>query len=596
MIFVLWVTCFVILPVQIDGKEGYFRPKGPDAFMRLERVDTLVQTGNWYDGYIPRTASGKGADIHWTRPMDILILATASPLFPLMDMKRAIEMAGTALPAVMSLLLVIVCIWAVTPLMQPSNLLLIVILLAVQPIIQNYFGIGRVDHHMVLAVLMAGVLGCLIRLGETERRTRLALLAGALSGLGIWISLEFLIVYVPVTIGLGVCWLLWGTSWRKANRDFALATLIICIVAIAIDVSPDQWPIDRYDRISIAQVFLVFCSALFWFVAAKFCERRETIMVRLIASGIYAFICLVLIDLFFANLFVGPLAEADPRIGPIWLEKVSEMAPVITSGRQVVLYCLLPFAGIIYGAFVLSRRLQHQRRQMWVWLVLVLFCTGALALAHVRAGLYLSVAGVIAAGPLLEDLLIRVNEKFKGWKKGVTGLLVRIVVILGPFLLAFVIGSVANGLKSTEAVAAVSPESKECDAKEIAEFLSDEGFVQGRGVLKFVNNLDYGPELVYRTPHHFLAVPYHRNGQTIFDTYTLLTATEFGRSRELLNKYGIDYILICPNASDKSYFQDSDKASVLYNRLVSGDLPEELVVIDVPKPWKLFQYRGRWSE
>ena len=229
---------------------------------------------------------------------------------------------------------------------------------------------------------------------------------------------------------------------------------------------------------------------------------------------------------------------------------------------------------------------------MWVWLVLVLFCTGALALAHIRAGLYLSVAGVVAAGPLLEDLLIWVNKRFVGWKKGATGLFVRAIVILGPFLLAFAISNLANGLKSTEALAATSPEEKKCDVKEIAGFLSDEAFVQGRGMLRFANNLDYGPELVYRTPHHFLAVPYHRNGETIFDTYTLLTATEFSTSRALLNKYGIDYILICPNASDKSYFQDSEEASVLYNRLVNGDLPDELVAINVPKPWKLFEYKG----
>ncbi len=593
MFLLLWLTCFVVLPAQLATDPDIFAPKQPDAFMRLERVNTLVETGNWYDGHIARAAGAEGADIHWTRPMDLLILGVAAPLVPFMQTRQAIEIAGVALPALMSLILVFVCIWAVMPLMQPGNLFSIVILLAVQPIIQNYFGIGRVDHHMVLAVLTAAVLGYLIRLDKSGSNSRPALLAGILTGLGIWISLEFLVVYVPVTLGLGVCWLLWGTSWRRINRDFALGVGLACLAAVLVDVSPDNWLTARYDRISIAQLFLVSCPAVFWILVAKTSECGGTITARMVGAGLFAIVCLALIKFWYPGLFIGPEAEADPRIAAIWYDNVSEMLPLFTSIRKMILFCLLPFCGIVYGLFVLSGKRHQEQRHTWVLLSLVLVCTGALALAHMRTALYLSVAGVIAAGPLMEDVLNAVSARFSGWRKGATGLLVRAVIILGPFSLAVLVGAFANGLKPAAATTVTQAAETECTVRDIAGFLADDKFIQGRGVLRFANNLDYGPELIYRTRHHFLAVPYHRNGETILDTYDLMTAVEFSRSRDLLGKYGIDYILICPNASDETYFRKSAEASVLYNRLVNGDLPEELVPVEAaPKPWMLFEYRG----
>ncbi|PHQ70546.1 MAG: hypothetical protein COB93_05290 [Sneathiella sp.] len=590
--FLLWLVCFVMLPLQISGKSEYLDPEGPDAFMRLERVNILVETGNWHDNHIQRAGAAGGADLHWTRPMDILILAVAAPLLPFMETRDAIELAGVVFPALMSLALVFLCLWAVVPLMQQKNLLLVVIMLAVQPVIQDYVGVGRVDHHALLAVLTAAVLGCLIRLSRTGKSGNYALCAGAISGFGLWVSLEFLTIYVPVTIGLGACWLVWGQKWRKANRDFAIATLVVSVIAIVIEVPTQDWFIAWYDRISVAQAFLVLCPAIFWGAIASLCERRPTLGLRLGMAGFYGAVCLFLISQILPNLFIGPLAEADPRIGAIWYDNVSEMAPLFGKWRQVILNCLLAFAAIIYSGFVLFGQLHPERRQMSLWLIIVLIFAGALALAHIRAGLYLSVVAVIAAGPLLEDLLIWANRHFKGWRKGATGFLVRAGVILGPFLLAFAVGSIANGLKTSEAVAANTKEAPKCNVKKMAEALSAERFSGQKKLLRFVNNIDVGPEFIYRTRHHFLAVPYHRNGDSIYDTFDLLTATDYERSRALLDKYEINYILLCFNASEGIYYKKPDNISSLYSRLQAGELPDGITAVPAPAPWRLYKYKA----
>jgi hypothetical protein len=568
-----------------------FVPHGPDSYMRLERVNILADTGSWYDNRIERAGSENGADIHWTRPLDVFILTLAAPLQLFMETRPAIELTGMLLPALMSLMLVFICIWALLPLMHSPNLLLIAILVAVQPAIQSYLGVGKIDHHAVLAVIMAGILGCLIRANNSENKVRYAAIAGSLSGLGIWISLEFLIVYVPLTIGLGLCWIFWGSPWRQINKSFALAVLCVCSVGFLVDTPIEEWLVDRYDRLTIAQVFLVSCPAVFWIFFARISDRSKRILARLSCATIFAAICFTLILFVFPDLFVGPLAEADPRINPIWHDKVVEMMPIITNAKLVVLYCLLPASCLIYGCLVLTGRMQARQPRNWVWLIVLLLCTCALSLAHIRASLYLSVAAVVAAGPLIEQLIYFVNKRFSGWRKGLTGLTIRASFIIGPFCLAFLVGSITKGLDAKEAKASTDDQSVQCNIFDLVDFLSKDSFVKGRKELRFANHIDLGPELIYRTQHHFLAVPYHRNGNAIFDTYAMLSAPDFAKSEILLKKYSIDYILICPNASEQSYYHEETESPTVYDQILSGDLPDALQSVSVPKPWQMFEYK-----
>ncbi|USG61062.1 hypothetical protein NBZ79_18055 [Sneathiella marina] len=592
LVIALWLVCFIVLPLQMGDSSRNFEPNGPDSYMRLERVNILAETGNWYDNKIERAGAGEGADIHWTRPMDVLIMTLAAPIRPFMSDRAAFELAGIFMPALMSLLLVILVLWAIMPLMQTQNLLLVALLIAAQPALHSYLGIGRIDHHAVLAALMAAVLGCLVRASNPTFSAKFALLAGILTGLGIWISLEFLIVYVPLTIGLGICWLIWGKPWRLANRNFAIGVLGLCAIGLILDTPFSEFLADRYDRLTVAQLFLVACPVLFWTVCAKFLDNTDQLVRRCFGTIAFGVVSFSIIAIFLPDLFIGPMAEADPRINPIWHDKVSEMTPLFISGKLVTLYCLLPMAGIVYGGLILFGRLPSERRQVWVWITLLLICTGALALAHIRASLYLTVVAVFAAGPLIDNLITWVNEKFAGWRKGMSGFFVRGIFIVGPFCLAILVGNITKAFETKEAEASIEGDTEKCDIFDITAFLTDKDFIGGRNNLRFTNNIDRGPELMYRTQHHFLAVPYHRNGDAIFDSYSLLTATEYKVSESLLLKYDIDYILLCPNAAERWYYQEAEDASIFYTRLLSGNLPPELSEVKVPKPWRLFEYKA----
>ncbi|MCR9214112.1 MAG: hypothetical protein NXI13_10375 [Proteobacteria bacterium] len=592
----LWALCFVVLPMQAADKSRFLDPQGPDAYMRLERVNLLAQSGSWYENQIERAGGLEGADIHWTRPLDVLILATAVPLLPFMDLKAAIELGGVVLPVLLSLALVFLCIWAVRPFMQPNNLILIVLLLAVQPLIHDYLGMGRADHHALLAVLMAAVLGFLIRSSFALNRASYPIWAGVLSALALWVSIEFLVIYAPIVAGLGISWLFWAGHWRRVSRDYTVASLAVLSVCFAIDTPVQDWAVDRYDRVSIPQLLLIFLPVLFWMMVGVFRKIGQSIFGRAMTAAIFGICSLALLYFVSPNLFIGPVAEADPRIEFIWHDKVAEMSPLIDNWRQGIWYLFLPLVCLIYCGLQIFGRKETDRRPQWLWISLVLVTASFFALAHTRTALYLAVVTVIIAGPMIEDMLVWINDRYDGWKKSATGMVVRGLFVIGPFCVALSVSAISRGIGSAEAVTSRQDAPQACNVKELAEFLTSDTFTSRSNELRFVNGIEFGPELLYRIPHHFLAVPYHRNGDSIFDTYELLTTEDFGKSKEILDKYQIGYILLCPNSSDETYYQEMSEDKRLYNRLITGDLPEEITAIAAPAQWRLYEYKVAQSE
>src|SRR5919106_1400252 len=77
--FVLWAllqltTVIAVFPEALQGAQI-----DPDGYMRLVRVNVLLDHGNWFDHSIPRSNWPFGETLHWTRPLDVLIIALSLP-------------------------------------------------------------------------------------------------------------------------------------------------------------------------------------------------------------------------------------------------------------------------------------------------------------------------------------------------------------------------------------------------------------------------------------------------------------------------------------------------------------------------------------
>jgi len=48
---------------------------GTDGYTRLNRVQFIYEQGSWNNSIYPRSNAPNGESIHWTKPMDFLLLA-----------------------------------------------------------------------------------------------------------------------------------------------------------------------------------------------------------------------------------------------------------------------------------------------------------------------------------------------------------------------------------------------------------------------------------------------------------------------------------------------------------------------------------------
>ncbi|MDA1090279.1 MAG: hypothetical protein O3A85_08215, partial [Proteobacteria bacterium] len=174
-----------------------------DAYTRLVRIEGLVETGDWFDNTLPRANAPFGATVHWTRPLDVAVIALGLPLMPVLGVKRALYWGGALVSPLMHLLAALALVWAATPLIGRAGALIAGAMTATQFGILPFTILGRADHHAVFAVTVFLTLGFLAR-SFTAPPSRCpfhnlnALMIGVMLAFGLWIGPETIIL-------LGIC-------------------------------------------------------------------------------------------------------------------------------------------------------------------------------------------------------------------------------------------------------------------------------------------------------------------------------------------------------------------------------------------------------
>lgn len=105
-------------------------------------------------------------------------------------------------------------------------------------------------------------------------------------------------------------------------------------------------------------------------------------------------------------------------------------------------------------------------------------------------------------------------------------------------------------------------------------------------VLTFV---DLGPRLIAVTPHNAVAGPYHRNARQIIDVMRAWRGNA-ANARATVERYRIDYVLICPNLSESTIYA-SEAPNGFYRQLVQGKVPDWLEPVRLPanSPYRMWR-------
>jgi hypothetical protein len=94
---------------------------------------------------------------------------------------------------------------------------------------------------------------------------------------------------------------------------------------------------------------------------------------------------------------------------------------------------------------------------------------------------------------------------------------------------------------------------------------------------------DYGPEILYRTGHAVLSIPNHRPQPGFIATWRILSAADPAAARAELERYRVDWILLCPNSAERETFAPGERTGWnLYRALVAGQLPAWVRALPLP--------------
>ncbi len=548
-----------------------------DAYMRLVRVTQLFETGDWFDQTIARSNAPEGSVMHWTRPMDVLLLAGAWGLSPWFAFDQGLLWWAVFVSPVLHLAMVIALVWATAPLLDPWRRCLLVLAVLTQPPLTTAGIVGHTDHHMLIILSFVVAIGLHLRLLLRPFTVLPAVAAGASLGFALWLSIEGLILIALSFAAVTVAWILRGGDRVRKNLWHALGLAAMVAVALAVERPPSAYLLAEYDRISVVHLTVGALAVGFWFAAAGLEARGPGEAARgrrAATAAVGACVCAVLLYAVYPKFFGGPEVEVDPRVGPVFYDFVFELRPLVPRSLYGLGDFMIHLGPALVALPFLGWLLWQERRQAtwdgWLYLAICLGAFVLLAVAMRRFAFTAEVLQAIVIAELLARLII-LSER-------VTVVLARVVLRSG-LMLGLLLGSILIG-SLLSPPAAKGEWGPSCSLARLAGFLDDPAGLGARPLV-ILAHFNHGPELLYRTRHAVVAAPYHRDVDGLAAADTAFGAPDDELSRRVIERRGVDLLLFCRRGP--AMLQASFKGgSTFVDRLSKGQVPAWLEPVRAP--------------
>ena len=554
-----------------------------DAYMRLQRVVELAENGRWYDPFWTRTNAPYGETMHYTRPLDALLLAGAWVGSAITDFRTALWVWGGVLSPLLLVLSLLVLRWGVHPFLEGRAAFALCVLLAcAQPALSSPFTVGRPDHHSLIALVLIAQLACLGRMTDDREPTRLALVAGALGGFGIWVSVELVLAQALVATALAMLWI-WNPDpgpGLHAIRNYTIGLFAALSVALGLERPPGDWSVPAVARISIVHWWLAALALLSWLAISAAGRRWHLAASRparclLLALGglIPALGTLAIYPQFFA----GPWHDFGPLIR-VWLDGNVEMQPLFPYNLDRARMFFFQLGPAIVALMFVAWRMPKaptKERQILCILLIGLAIYLPLALAQMRWAMYIQIL-------ILLPWTLCLTHQWR-WRGAVqlhgrrvplrvaafaSGLVSHVIIVM---VLSAFLPSMRAGL-----------DQRACRWPKMAAFL-ERNHVGGPGDDILFTYLFPGSEMMWRTPYDVVATP-HGNEPALLDMHRIFDARADSDARAVLDRRGIDLVLICPANVEARAWHDMPADRTVLGQLERGEVPSYHIAAGDPAP------------
>jgi len=583
--YLAFSTCFALALVAwyLLGKAPI--PAGSlgdsDCYMHLIRASDLYETGRWYDPVIERSNAPYGDRLHWTRPFDLLLLAGAVPGSLLTSFRSSLFWWGVLVSPIILVALFVSLRWAARPLLGEDGASITGFLLAVQIGVLAYLQAGRPDHHGLLLLLFVLALGFAVRVIERPFAPRLCIAAGAVSALSMWTSVESLVMVAVILSVLGGLWIHYGGDAMKKALCYSASLTLFTWLALTIERPWSDLATVEFDRLSVVHgvVFaMVTVSLLALSLLAARVRSLQWWRIRLGVGLATGAILALAIGAVFPRFYGGPLVDVGPEMTRV-LALTEELRPTLSGSFLWVFGPSLIGYGIIFLGLIFCRRIDlKDARWMLVFVVAVVF-TG-LSFYQVRWAMYGQVLLLLPTVALIVSLRTRLSSLQRGLRR-----LFANVGITAVFLLLATSGALIVHLSGKPNPSATHPQSS---VKAMCDYLTTDAQWQGRK-LRILAEINYGGEILYRTPHEVIATVYHRNRQAVTDACAIMEARTDEEAQSRIRSRGINLILVSPGASDSSLFAEPGQTGTFYRRLCDGQLPPWCRPVQLPDELSSFR-------
>jgi hypothetical protein len=545
-----------------------------DDNLRMMQVRDLLRGQGWYDLRQYRLNPPYGADIHWSRIVDLPIAGIKLALAPLIG-GAAAERWAVALAPLLPLLAALAAV-AVTVrrLVSPYAFALAIAIFLCGHSVRNQFVPLRIDHHgWQLACLAVAVMAL-----TDPRRARGGAILGLATALSLSIGLEMLL-YLTLTGAAAA--LMWVYDQAQARRLTAYGASLAggtSLGYLLFASNANRAPV--CDALSPVWLSAMVGAGAVCVLLSLLPPRG--LFVRLGAAALGG----LLLAAFFALAWPDCLSRLEgvsDEANRLWLSNVREARPIYLHGwRTATSILALPAFGLIGYALMLWRTRGDMPRFIpWAAAAAPALLAVLLLLWQSRASPAAQLLAVPGASALAWAAIVAI--------RGSRLMLVRVFGSVAAFLLI-------SGLLVQQAVELVpQPKGKSSPAVGRANgscptmaalrpiALQPKGYV--------LTHVDLGPRLITVTHHDAVAGPYHRNHRDIVETMRAFRGTA-EEARQTAVRRGIDYVLICPNISESTIYASQAKNG-FYAQLVKGQVPVWLEPVTLPakSPYKMWRVK-----
>jgi hypothetical protein len=576
VVVLAWVLFCAWFIVDRWGSIQTFNLGDTDDNMRMMQVRGLLHGQAWFDLRQHRLNPPFGANIHWSRLVDLPIAGLILALRPLLGGPAAERWAVGIAPLLPYLLLLFSLALTVRWLVDRRAFPLAFLAIYFAGSTNGMFMPERIDHHGWQLAFLALAVAAM----ADPKKLRGGITLGAATALSLTIGLEMLIYLAVAGAAMVLFWIV-DRDERERLGSYAIVLAsgtAMGFLAFA-SYANRQAVCDALSPVWLSDALLggALLFGLAWLSPADW-KRRLALAV--VAGAVVA--------AFHALMWphcLHRLEGVSPEVDRLWLSHVREARPVYRHGWQTAsLILALPITGGI-GWLVLSwlKRPDREAMRRVIAAAVPGLVATLLLFWQVRTGPAAQMLAVPGAVALAWIVVPRAWSSDKAVIR-VLGTTFAVIACLGaivPLLIGFVPAE-----KSTPNGVAIERANRLCNTLWAYRPVA----LEPKGVV--FTFIDYGPRLITVTHHDGITGPYHRNGQQIADVMNAFRGSA-DQAHALITKYHSNYLLTCPNSSTTTIFM-SETPKGFYAQLQRGQVPNWLTPVALPKdsPFRMWRVTG----